>query len=126
MHLILIDNSNNGELRGNYYSIDRIKKDFIRNSSILNSLQEKGFINPAKQLNKYNFTSSLMKDFIGDQLEYKNVSNAKNRKIVINLFIIKITLGEWKQFKEKIQPLTNLISAVTRFLNFIPNKIEGK
>jgi hypothetical protein len=118
LHLILIDNSNNGELRGNYYSLDRIKKDFIRNSSILNSLQDKGFINPAKQLNKYNFTSSLMKDFIGDQLEDKNVSNAKDRKIVINLFIIKITLGQWNQFKEKIKPLTNLISAVTRLLKF--------
>ena len=123
--LIFIDNSK-GKSRGNYYSIAGIEKEFIRNSSILNSLQEKGFINQVKQLNKYNFTSSVMKDCIGDQLEEKNVSNAKDRKIVINLFIIKITLGQWNQFKEKIKPLTNLISAVTRFLNFIPNKIEGK
>ena len=122
LHLILIDNSNNGELRGNYYSLDRIKKDFIRKSSILNSLQDKGFINPAKQLNKYNFTSSLMKDFIGDQLEDKNVSNAKDRKIVINLFIIKITLGQWEQFKQKIQPLTNLISPLARFINSLLTK----
>jgi hypothetical protein len=125
LELILIDNSK-GKLRGKSYSLDRIKKDFISNSSTLNSLQEKGVINQVKQLSKYNFTSSLMKDFIGDQLEDKNVSNAKNRKIVINLFIIKITLGEWKQFKEKIQPLTNLISPLARILNFIANKIEDK
>ena len=122
---ILIDNSK-GKFRGNYYSLDRIKKDFISNSSILNSLQEKGFINQVKKLNKYNFTSSLITDFIGDQLEDQNVSNAKDRKIVINLFIIKITLGQWKQFKEKIQPVTNLISPLARIFNFFANKIEGK
>ena len=66
-----------------------------------------------------------MEDFIGDQLAEKNVSNAKDRKIVINLFIIKITLGKWKQFKEKIQPLTNFISPLAKLLNLIANKIEG-
>jgi Cdc6-like AAA superfamily ATPase len=122
---ILIYNSK-GKLRGNSYSIAGIEKEFIRKSRILNTLQEKGFINQVKKLNKYNFTSSLMTDFIGDQLEDQNVSNAKERKIVINLFIIKITLGQWKQFKEKIQPVTNLISPLARIFNFFANKIEGK
>jgi hypothetical protein len=125
LELILIDNSK-GEFRGNSYSIAGIEKEFIRNSSILNGLKEKGFINQVKQLNKYNLTSSVMKDCIGDQLEEKNVSDAKNRKIVINLFIIKITLGQWKQFKEKIQPLTNFIPPLAKLLNFIANKIEDK
>ena len=123
--LIFIDNSK-GKSKGNSYSIAGIEKEFIRNIRILTSLQEKGFINQVKQPNKYNFTSSLMTDFISDQLEDQNVSNAKDRKIVINLFIIKITLGQWKQFKEKIQPLTNLISPLARILNFIANKIEDK
>jgi hypothetical protein len=115
--LIFIDNSK-GKSKGNSYSIAGIEKEFIRNIRILTSLQEKGFINQVKQPNKYNFTSSLMTDFISDQLEDQNVSNAKDRKIVINLFMIKITLGQWNQFKEKIKPLTNLISAVTRLLKF--------
>ena len=66
-----------------------------------------------------------MKDCIGDQLEEKNVSDAKDRKIVINLFIIKITLGQWKQVKEKIRPITNLISPLAKILDFIANKIES-
>jgi hypothetical protein len=125
LELILIYNSK-GKLRGNSYSIAGIEKEFIRHSSILNSLEEKGFISQVKQLNKYNFTSSVMKDCIGYQLEEKDVSDAKDRKIVINLFIIKITLGQWKQVKEKIQPITNLISPLAKILDFIANKIEGK
>jgi hypothetical protein len=121
LELILIDNFK-GEFRGNSYSIAGIEKEFMSKSSILNSLKEKGFINEVKQLSKYNFSSSLMKDFIGDQLEDQNVSNAKDRKIVINLFIIKITLGQWEQFKQKIQPLTNLISPLARFINSLLTK----
>jgi hypothetical protein len=124
LELILIDNSK-GEFRGKSYSIAGIEKEFIQKSTILNTLKEKGFINQVKQLNKYNFTSSAMKDFIGDKFEDQNVSNAKDRKIVINLFIIKITLGQWKQVKAKIQPITNLIPPLAKFLNLIANKIEG-
>ena len=125
LQLILINNSK-GKLRGISYSIAGIEKEFIRNISILNSLEEKGFISQVKQANKYSFTSSLMENFIGDQLAEKNVSNAKDRKIVINLFIIKITLGQWKKVKEKIQPVTKFISPLAKIIDLIANKIEGK
>ena len=125
LQLILIDKYK-GKFREISYSIAGIEKEFIRNISILNSLEEKGFISQVKQANKYSFTSSLMEDFIGDQLEEKNVSNAKDRKIVINLFIIKITLGQWKKVKEKIQPVTKFISPLAKIIDLIANKIEGK
>jgi hypothetical protein len=122
LELILIDNSKGKKLGGNYYSCARIGKEFSKNKSILDDLKDKKIINQVQQHNKYNLTSSLMKDFIEDKFEDKNVSNAKDRKIVINLFIIKITLGQWKQFKQKIQPLTNLISPLARFLNSLLTK----
>jgi hypothetical protein len=124
LQLILIDNSK-GKLRGISYSIAGIEKEFIGKSKMLESLEEKGFIQ-VKQPNKYSFTSSLMENFIGDQLEEKNVSNAKDRKIVINLFIIKITLGQLKKVKEKIQPVTKFISPIAKLIDLIANKIEGK
>jgi hypothetical protein len=124
LQLILIDKSK-GKLSGISYSIAGIEKEFFRNSRILNGLEEKGFISQVKQPNKYSFTSSLMENFIGYQLEEKNVSYAKERKIVINLFIIKITLGQWKKVKEKIQPVTKFISPLAKIIDLIANKIEG-
>ncbi|NES70319.1 MAG: ATP-binding protein, partial [Okeania sp. SIO2D1] len=71
LKLIAIDNSK-GKLRGKSYSLDGINKDFIRYSSVLDDLEKKGLIYQLEQPSKYNFSSSLLKDFAGKQLEDKN------------------------------------------------------
>ncbi|NEQ39857.1 MAG: ATP-binding protein [Okeania sp. SIO3I5] len=125
LKLIAIDNSK-GKLRGKSYSLHGINKDFIRYSSILDNLEKKGLIYQLEQTNKYNFYSSLMKDFVGKQLEDKNVSIAEDREILMILLNIKITRGRWKQIKEKIQPIINLLQPLARIFNFIANRLPGK
>jgi len=87
LKLIAIDNSK-GKLRGKSYSLNGIDQEFIRNSSILNSLKQKGFIYELDKPNKYNFYSSLMKDFVVQEFA-ENLSDS--REVLFNIFGIKIT-----------------------------------
>ncbi|MEB3339274.1 MAG: ATP-binding protein [Okeania sp.] len=128
LKLIVIDISK-GDVGGKHYSVDGIDKEFIRNRSVLDGLQEKGLIYKLVPGNKYDFSSSLMKDFVREKFEENEdnkVAKATDREILMNLLITKITRGKWEQVKENIQPVINFLQPLTKTFNGDVKEWEGE
>jgi hypothetical protein len=100
LKLIIISNSN-GEVSGKRYSLNDIDKDFEANKSKLRTLQQKGVIynKQEQKRDKYNFSSSLMQDFVRQEFE-KSTSDPEERKLLFesNKFRTKIKITQ-KQVK---------------------------
>ena len=100
LKLIIISNSN-GEVSGKRYSLKDIDKDFEANKSKLTTLQQKGVIynKQDQEPDKYNFSSSLMQDFVRQEFE-KSTSDPEERKLLFesNKFRTKIKITQ-KQVK---------------------------
>jgi hypothetical protein len=108
LKLIIISNSN-GEVSGKRFTLNDIDKDFEANKSKLTTLQQKGVIynKQDQEPDKYNFSSSLMQDFVRQKFE-KNLSDPEERKV----------LFQSSKFRTKItEKNVNIVKKVYRFLS---------
>jgi hypothetical protein len=108
LKLIIISNSN-GEVSGKHFDLDDIDKDFEAHKSKLTTLQQKGVIynKQEQEPDKYNFSSSLMQDFVRQQFD-KSPSDPEGRAIVFKS----------SKFRTKItEKNVNIVKKVYRFLS---------